>query len=51
MSWLPLLLLWPQTNPEALSSLKACSESLQRSQAAARVGLYEGKTAYRDGSK
>ena len=32
ISWLPLLLFWPQTSPEAISSLKACSESLQRNQ-------------------
>lgn len=33
VSWLPWLLFWPQTNPEALVRLKACSESLQRNQA------------------
>jgi tetratricopeptide (TPR) repeat protein len=33
VSWLPWLLFWPQTNPEALLHLKACSESLQRNQA------------------
>jgi tetratricopeptide (TPR) repeat protein len=33
LSWLPWLLFWPQTSSEALSQLKACSESLQRSQA------------------
>jgi tetratricopeptide (TPR) repeat protein len=33
LSWLPWLLFWPQTNPEALVHLKACSESLQRNQA------------------
>jgi tetratricopeptide (TPR) repeat protein len=30
LSWLPWLLFWPQSNPEALPRLKACSESLQR---------------------
>ena len=33
LSWLPWLLFWPQTNPEALVHLKACSEILQRNQA------------------
>jgi tetratricopeptide (TPR) repeat protein len=33
VSWLPWLLFWPQTSPEALLHLKACSESLQRNQA------------------
>ena len=33
LPWLPWLLFWPQTNPEALVHLKACSESLQRNQA------------------
>src|SRR5450759_2074654 len=33
LSWLPWLLFWPQTNPEALLHLKACSESVQRNQA------------------
>jgi tetratricopeptide (TPR) repeat protein len=32
LSWLPWLLFWPQTNPEALLHLKACSESLQRNE-------------------
>jgi tetratricopeptide (TPR) repeat protein len=33
LSWLPWLFFWPQTNPEALLHLKACSEALQRNQA------------------
>ena len=33
LAWLPWLLLWPQTNSEALPRLKACSEALQRNQA------------------
>jgi tetratricopeptide (TPR) repeat protein len=37
VSWLPWLFFWPQTNPEALLHLKACSEALQRNQAAEAV--------------
>jgi tetratricopeptide (TPR) repeat protein len=33
VSWLPWLLFWPQSSPEALLRLKTCSEALQRSQA------------------
>jgi tetratricopeptide (TPR) repeat protein len=33
LSWLPWLLFWPQTVPDARLPLKACSESLQRNQA------------------
>jgi tetratricopeptide (TPR) repeat protein len=33
VSWLPWLFFWPQTNPEALLRLKACSEAVQRNQA------------------
>ena len=32
LSWLPWLLFWPQSNPESLVHLKACSENLQRNQ-------------------
>jgi tetratricopeptide (TPR) repeat protein len=32
MSWLPWLLFWAQTNPQALLQLKVCSDSLQRNQ-------------------
>ncbi len=33
LSWLAWLFFWPQTNPEALVRLKACSENLQRNEA------------------
>ena len=33
LSWFPWLLLWAQTNPEALPNLKACSDNLQHNQA------------------
>ena len=33
LSWLPWLLFLPQTNPDALLRLKACSENLQRNEA------------------
>jgi tetratricopeptide (TPR) repeat protein len=38
LSWLPWLLFWPQSNPEAVLKLKACSESLQRNQVQQAVG-------------
>ena len=37
-SWLPWLFFWPQSNPEAVLHLKACSESLQRNQVQQAVG-------------
>jgi tetratricopeptide (TPR) repeat protein len=43
LSWLPLLLFWPQANSELLARLKACSASLQANQP--QQAVYDCKQA------